>query len=270
MRWALHALLLIATACTPAQADIPGWTSGGTSSGGGTTVSYGTYATLAAAASSCTTGDLGKPTDSPTELRCESDGVWVRYFQDRPCVAPPSSGWTAYNSGAVTANSDGSRTLVLPAEVFAGNGLRGEYRAVPSDVSTTPYDVEVVLLAGWTGTSANVGLIMAGHTDGTGVAVVFAGSGNGLAVGRWSAATTFVANDHAITADPVFPAWWKFGENATNRTYFIGDSWGNYDDFGGGDGRTVTFTATSNFWGGVSGDVDSTLTVTLMCWDDGS
>jgi hypothetical protein len=264
MRWLLHVALVFLVACMPATAGPPSFSTGGPG-GSGSAITMGTIATIEA--STCTIGDLGKPTDSPLELRCEATDVWTRYYLDLPCPEPPSTGWTAFNSGSVVANADGTRTLTLPAEVFTGNGLRGEERAVPSDPTVTPYEVSAVIVAGYRGDAANIGLIQLGHTDGTGVAALTLGSGNGITTARWSAATTFVANDDIVISQPSLPVIAKVGEDATNRTFFLGDQIGGYESVGA-NGRAVTFTADANYWGGVAGDAEMTMTLTLVCWEE--
>mgnify|MGYP001561036598 CR=1 FL=1 len=87
-------------------------------------------------------GDLCYPTDSPYTLVARSAGTWsYRYpgigFDVTP---PPSAGWTARNSASVTA-AGGVR--LMPASVT--DQWRAETRALPSDPTTTPYYVEMIV-----------------------------------------------------------------------------------------------------------------------------
>lgn len=231
---------------------------------GGSTITSDTLANIEALTP--TEGDLGFPTDSPYTLICRSAGTWSYRFPGVgfDVTKPPSAGWTAYASGSV-ASSGGMRVLTLPAE--AGFPNRGEYRARPSDPTTTPYFVEFGIMRAWDGSGS-----ACGFTDGTGIAHLICSSLT-VAVQRWAAFSTFTAADATIDADISYPLFMRIEEDATNRHFFMGLGVGNsiqWIEVGAGFGRTVTITATSVGWWGIDNNTASERTIGLFHYKEGA
>ncbi len=233
--------------------------------GAGLTPAYATYATCVASTPDAV-GDWCQSTDSPYRLESTDGATWDRttYPGVGLVTPPPSADWTAYNSGSVAAVG-GVRVLTMPAETTAG-GWRGERRTMPA----TPYYVEMVLVASYTGTGSLTGAYGGMFTNGTGFAGALVGGGKTPQVIRQTNATTFAGTDADVDGWPRNPTWLKLVDDGTLRHFYIGDGAGGWSEVGTGFGRTVTITATDIGWTAIGHDAEATKKIALVHWKTGT
>ena len=235
----------------------------------------GVLADLQSDEAACQAGWFGTPTDATWwRLDCLSDGVWSYRHVNSPFYStlPPSSGWTALNSGSVAASYSG-RLLSAPAEVYTGNGWRGEYRAQPSDPTTTPYYAQAAIVVPHFGTAANMPQVMFGFTDATGLAVIRVGGNGNIAASRYATVSGTATDDATLSATLTGSViWLRVEEDGSNRYFYVRDPTGGWVSVGSasGYGRTVTITATSIVWGAYSGDVDLSIKPYLISYEAGA
>lgn len=235
-------LLVLLAGCV-AYADVPETSIGGSGGGGGASNVVGTLAEVEA--ETCTEGQMGYPSDSLYVLVCRSAGTWSYTIPGitGDLTKPPSTGWTAYNSGSV-ATSGGIRWLTLPDEAFAGNGWRGETRAEPSDPSVTPYYVEWVIIG------TDYGFIGPGFSDATALQIAASRQTNrDLQIVRYptAAGTGTIDITYVMSIERVLRI--RLEHTGTNREFFLHSPDGTWNRIeSGADG--VTFTSDSVGWWG--------------------
>lgn len=219
--------------------------SGGAASGagGGATITSDTLATIEALTPGA--GDMGYPTDSIYVLICRVAGTWSYTIPGvyGDLAKPPTSGWTAYNSGSV-AVAGGVRWLTLPNEAFGGNGWRGETRAEPSDPSVTPYYAEWVIVG------ADKPLSGAGFSDGTHFQFANARqSGRDMEIIRYTSATT--GGTATVTRVMDIGSVWRgrIEHDGTNRVFFLHSPDGTYQQIAT-EADGTAFTSDSFGWWG--------------------
>lgn len=250
-------IALLLAGCV-AEAAPPVVVGGGGGGGGGSTIYTDKTCAQCQAVSTFAAGTMCQPTDSAYTLIARTANVWSYRWPGVgfDVTPPPSAGWTSFNSGSVASSGCGERTLTIPAEAFAGNGYRGEYRAVPSDPTTTPYDVRLVTVdyAQGQANASYTGTTMAGFTDQTGLAYLARGGGT-IFVARYSNYVTFVGFDVELTANHANSIQASLiGEDATNRHFSNIDAIGQEIEYGSGFNRTTTITATDIIWAGSNND----------------
>jgi hypothetical protein len=154
----------------------------------------------------------------------------------------------------------------MPAETSAG-GWRGEYRARPSDPTTTAYCVDAVFEVPWTGAAAGNAGAGLFFTNATGVVYWYSGGGV-LQFGRYSTATAFAGNDAEVAAVGSALFGLRIAEDATERHAYGLDlqTAATANELAGGFGRTVTITATSVGWVALGADADLARRVRLVHW----
>ena len=261
--------LLALAGCVASEAAPPVAGGGGAAAAaGGPSPDSDTYANCVASTPTAE-GDVCYPTDSPYTLVSRNGTTWVtRYpgigFDVTP---PPSTSWTAYNSGSVTAVG-GVRRSTIPGDT--DGSLVGEYRTQPA----TPFYVDAVFAVPVIGSAGGAGVGLGG-TDATGVAQIWLSDTDGtramIAASRWSAHTTFTATDAQAHGYATQLIGLRYVDNGTNRQFYtLSPVDGALNKLGGDYGRTVTITATSIGWWGSTADADLPRSANLVHWATGT
>lgn len=162
-------------------------------------------------------GELGEDTDLGRLKLMDGVKTWsaLPWLTGPPLTHPISSGWTALNSGSVTADSNGR--IVTSTQSGGTDTWKGETRTLSP---TSNYTATVYLDS----------MITPNNTGSTGIILRNSGSGsfvsfgisytNGwiLATYNWTSATLFSATATTITP-MAFPSWLRVRDDATNRIW---------------------------------------------------
>lgn len=113
---------------------------GGSSSGGSSSTTHLNLTLAQLEALTPAVGDLGKPTDSPYELRCAVAGTWTYYLPGTgyflPVQKAPATGWSYIHdglvAGAATEETSGAVKLTASASSYSPYG----YRTIGADPFT--------------------------------------------------------------------------------------------------------------------------------------
>lgn len=195
---------------------IAGWATPASGGGGGAIiVGRGTFASRPAGTN---IGDLYFTTDIGAVYRWNGSSWDVAGSLPNPFAPPTSSGWTALNSGSITAALD-SRSMTLTAS--AGDNWKGETRTLsPASNYTATFYFD------WTFPGLNfitAGIIL---RDSVGGGLISFGPtySSVLSLGsvKWTNLTTFSAN-YALTGVGTLtngiPNWLRIRDNATTRFF---------------------------------------------------
>lgn len=166
---------------------------------------------------------LGEPAFDSTAIRLKTgDGstAWknLGWATDAPFVPPPSTGWTALNSGSVTDNTDSRSNTMASA---AGDNWRGEVRTLTPASSYT-----ATLYFDWSLPDVNfaeAGLILRNSTSGSFLTYgpVF-NNGFTLSTIKLTNPTTVSATYKAQGVGSLahgLPHWLRIRDDATTRFY---------------------------------------------------
>lgn len=216
-------------------------------------VRKGTSALWASADTVLADGELGLDTDLDRLKVGNGSSTWSTLAwlaKDPPFTHPPSTGWTAFNSGSVTSDVNG-RVINLTAGTA---DMRGEFRTASISTNFTAtfyFDIMAFPIVNNLGSgivlkaAASAPIIHFGMQTDTGL-----GTGFNLGVTLWSNFTTFSAHyaRTSISTMQGMPNWLRIRDNATTRFYefsYNGIEWWTYFSHA----RTTGVTPDQIGWG---------------------
>jgi len=240
-------------------------TLGNAASGGGSSNTYGTYASLSG---TCTTGDTYRTSDSVYEFLCTATNTWTAFHKSMKVVVPPSSGWSWVNQDSATETVTAG--TVLMADNASNDGMHLRCRTAPA----TPYTITARLSIHGEHASAQSPIAAVAIRDSTGgklvSAAVYLTKSNAFSspalYQKWTTASSFSAEGGQIDSGRV-AEFLRVSDNGTTTVYSA--SWDGLNFYTLlSEGRTTFMAAPDQVCWGVrteSGALD--MRATLISWD---
>jgi hypothetical protein len=194
-------------------------------SGGGST-STAAYASRPAAGNA---GNLFLPSDGHYIER-DTGAAWASWGPIYPCVRPTVASFAWENQGGAT-GTDTNGGIFMSMSNPGALALRALVQTLPA----TPYTVTIGMkpqLMGLDYCGAGIALFESGSGKFATLSIVGSASGMLLAGGRWTNATSAVANAFAVRFDQGnCMVWLRITDNGTNRLFYVspdGYNWVQY------------------------------------------